>query len=139
MNGKSGVDVGEVLKNKMSMLLQSHNICTIYTVYGMHGDGTNLPSFKIGSSSNELNKADEMMLKNYGKVFEESNDLAPRQSIYHHIHLVQGSDPLNVHLYRYPYYQKDAMEAMIKEMLDRGYIRQRSSPYSSPVFLVKKK
>lgn len=136
--GKSGVDAGEVSKNKMSMLLQSHNICTLYTVYSMHEDGGNFPSFKIKSSSNKLNNAEEIILKEYGKTFEEPKDLPPRRPIDHQIHLVQGSDPINVRPYRYPYFQKDVMEAMVKEMLDRGYIRHSSSPYSSPVLLVKK-
>ncbi|GKE00806.1 hypothetical protein Tco_1388789 [Tanacetum coccineum] len=35
--------------------------------------------------------------------------------------------------------QKDAIEVMVKELLDTGVIRDSQSPFSSPVVMVKKK
>lgn len=127
-----------VSKNKLSMLLQSHNVCNMYTVYNTNEEGANLPIVKIRGSSNEVIRAGSMILREYGKVFENP-------VTFHH------DDPLitrftwcrsRVQLirpYSYPYYQKDVLEAMVKEMLDKGYIRHSSSPYSSLVLLVKKK
>ncbi|GJR52082.1 retrotransposon-related protein [Tanacetum coccineum] len=41
--------------------------------------------------------------------------------------------------YRHPPYQKDAVELMVKDLLDLGVIRNSQSPFSSPIVMVKKK
>lgn len=46
---------------------------------------------------------------------------------------------MNLKPYRYEGIQKDAIEKMVKEMLASGVIRDNSSPYASPVVLMKKK
>ena len=46
---------------------------------------------------------------------------------------------MNMKHYWYPYFQKDMMEKHVQEIFECGFICCSTSPYSSPVLLVKKK
>ncbi|KAA0058232.1 Ty3/gypsy retrotransposon protein [Cucumis melo var. makuwa] len=79
------------------------------------------------------------VINQFQDVFEWPEKLPPRREIEHHIHMKEGTNPINVRPYRYGFYQKEEMEKLVKEMLNSGVIRPSASPYSSPVLLVKKK
>ena len=84
---------------------------------------------------NQLNQ----LLHNYEEVFKEMNTLPPVRSHDHKIVLKDGIDPVSVRPYRYPFFQKNAIEELVNEMLKRGVIRPSSSPFSALVVLVKKR
>ena len=45
---------------------------------------------------------------------------------------------MNLRLYKYSRIQKAIMEKLIKEMLETSIIQNNTSPFTSPVMLVKK-
>jgi len=57
----------------------------------------------------------------------------------HCITLKERIEPINVHPYRCAHVQKTEIEKQVQEMLDLGLIRPSTSPFSSPMLLVKKK
>ncbi|KAH9657900.1 hypothetical protein KPL70_023267 [Citrus sinensis] len=79
------------------------------------------------------------VLETYSGIFAECTELPPERLIDHRIPLFPGSSPVNVRPYRYPHFQKQEIDRLIRELLDAGLIRHSVSPYSSLVLLVKKK
>lgn len=79
------------------------------------------------------------IIAEFTDLFATSTHLPPSREIEHRIPLKEGTDPVNVRPYRYAYYQKDEIERQVHDMLTAGIIRPSSSPFSSPVLLVKKK
>lgn len=80
------------------------------------------------------------LLEKFQDIFEEPTSLPPfRDNHNHKIPLLEGSDPVNQRPYRYALYQKNEIDNIVKEMLTNGTIQPSSSPYASPVVLVKKR
>lgn len=92
-----------------------------------------------GGGETELPAAISGVLEEYKQVFEMPTGLPPHRAIEHSIVLKEGTDPVSVRPYRYPQFQKTEIEKLIQEMLAAGIIRPSTSPFSSPVLLVKKK
>ncbi|GJX89623.1 putative mitochondrial protein [Tanacetum coccineum] len=81
----------------------------------------------------------EQVLTQFDEVFKVPKDLPPQRSHDHQIPLMPNTPPINVRPYRHPPNQKDAIEGMVKELMDSGVIRASQSPFSSPIVMVKKK
>ncbi|GJV70375.1 retrotransposable element Tf2 [Tanacetum coccineum] len=73
----------------------------------------------IGSVSAEV----EQVLTQFDEVFEIPKDLPPQKSHDHQIPLMPNTPPINVRPYRHPPNQKDAIEGMVKKLMDSGVIR----------------
>lgn len=65
--------------------------------------------------------------------------LPPRRHINHTIPLISGAQPFRLRPYRYNPAQKDEIENQVQELLQNDLIRESTSPFASPVLLVKKK
>lgn len=91
---------------------------------------------KIEATLPEVGKG---VIRRFQEVFREPTQFPPIRPVDHRIYLQPGTTPVSVRPYRYPYFQKDIIEKLVKEMIECGFIRHSSSPYSSPVLLVKKK
>jgi hypothetical protein len=79
------------------------------------------------------------ILDEFDEVFNMPTGMPPNREHDHPIVLKPGATIPNIRPCRYPYYQKNEIERIVKEMLQAGIIRHSTSPYSSPVLLVKKK
>lgn len=101
-----------------------------YISSGLNGD-SNLAEVKKDEQI-------EKILQQFASVFQEPQELPPFRTQDHHIRLKEGSQPMNIRPYRYPYVQKEEIEKIVKEMLSNGIIQASNSPYVFPVLLVKK-
>ncbi|KAJ3703314.1 hypothetical protein LUZ61_007019 [Rhynchospora tenuis] len=81
----------------------------------------------------------EPVLQQFEGVFLEPSNLPPHRAIDHQIPLKPDATPVSMRPYRYSYYQRLEIEKIVKELLSSSFIRPSTSPYSSPVLLVKKK
>ncbi|XP_057444361.1 uncharacterized protein LOC130736560 [Lotus japonicus] len=79
------------------------------------------------------------LLKEFESVFSTPQGLPPPREHDHHITLLPNSSPVNVRPYRYPHTQKEAMAALLSDMLKEGIVKPSTSSFSSPVLLIKKK
>ncbi|XP_039130202.1 uncharacterized protein K02A2.6-like [Dioscorea cayenensis subsp. rotundata] len=79
------------------------------------------------------------LLSRYEDIFSVPIGLPPVREFDHRIPLLPSAAPVNVRPYRYPHSQKAEIERLVGDMLTEGIIRPSSSPFSSPVILVKKK
>lgn len=69
---------------------------------------------------------------------EDSKTLPPARVFDHHIPLQEGAGPVNVRPYKYAHFQKNEIEKQVYDMLLSELIRPSTSPFSSPILLVKK-
>lgn len=88
--------------------------------------------------TNTVSEGVQAVLMQYKDVLEWPEELPSKRAIVHHIHLNGGMVPVNVRPYRYAFQQKEEMEKLVDEMLSFGIICPSTSPYSSPVLMVKK-
>ena len=80
------------------------------------------------------------VVKDFPDVFpEELPGMPPDRDIKFLIELLPGTRTISKRPYRMPAKDLEEIKTQIKELLDKGYIRPSSSPWGSPVLLVKKK
>jgi hypothetical protein len=79
------------------------------------------------------------LLQSYSDIFVDKVCFPPPRAHNHSIPLVPGARPVLVRPYRYSPALKNEIESQVQEMLDVGLIQPSTSPFSSPMLLVKKK
>jgi len=101
-------------------------------------EGLILQIWELGLIQNKIPEQIENLLLEFMEVFQEPKGIPPRRSHDRSIMLKEGTSPISVRPYRYPYYQKSEIEKLIKELLVMGTIRPSQNSFSSPVLLVRK-
>lgn len=81
----------------------------------------------------------QLLLDEFSHLFTGPTALPRRRPCDHTIPLVPGAQPVSVRPYRYAPALKTEIEKQVSEMLQQGLIRPSTSPFSSPVLLVRKK
>lgn len=81
----------------------------------------------------------QLLLDKFSHLFAEPKELPPRRDYDHSIMLVPGAQPVSIRPYRYSPALKSEIEKQVSELLQSRFICPSTSPFSSPVLLVKKK
>lgn len=81
----------------------------------------------------------QSLLTQYSHLFSEPSSLPPPRATDHTIPLVPHASPVKVRPYRYPHSQKQEIETQVAKLINTGWIQPSTSPFSSPVLLLKKK
>ncbi|XP_026384611.1 uncharacterized protein LOC113280171 [Papaver somniferum] len=81
----------------------------------------------------------QQLLSQFDDIFKLPTALPLERVHDHHIPLLPDSSPVNVRPYMYPHFQKDEIEKIITELEQAGFILPSTSPYSSPILMVKNK
>jgi hypothetical protein len=100
-------------------------------------DATTSEAQQCPQNSDNQTLLDSLLLE-YQDVFAEPKGLPPHKTHDHAIPLVEGAGPVSERPYRYPFYQKGEIEKIVKDFLNFGVICHSTSPFSSPVLLVRK-
>ena len=79
------------------------------------------------------------LLQQYASLFKEPKGLSPKRTHDHQIPLKDSTQVVKIRPYRYSIVQKDEIDRLVNEMKSNGIIRDNTSPFASPVVMVKKK
>nr|GEY22435.1 putative nucleotidyltransferase, ribonuclease H [Tanacetum cinerariifolium] len=94
---------------------------------------------QMTGSSTKPNSNIQTLLQDFSIAFDTPKELPPIRSHDHIIPLLPNTPPISVRPYKNPPNQKDAIELMVKELLEAGVIKNSQSSFSSPIVMVKKK
>jgi hypothetical protein len=116
----------------MHGLLQSgEEVCQIQELHNMDDETTALDQL--------VPTEVQAVLQWYQTLFEDPKILPPHLKYDHNIPLLPSTKPVNVKPCRYAPHQKSEIEKQVADMLVRGIIQESTSPFASPVLLVRKK
>jgi transposase InsO family protein len=97
-------------------------------------------SEKLAHLSHAERKCIEPVLVKYAHVFhdEQSNEFRSSNVVEHRIE-TGNAPPIRKAQYRVPFALRDEMKSQVQNMLDKGVIRDSTSPWQAPAILVPKK
>lgn len=81
----------------------------------------------------------QAVVDQFSELFAELSGIPPSRSMTHSIPLLPGTQPFRLRPYHYTPSQKDEIEQQVAHLLKHNMIQTTTSPFASPVLLVKKK
>ena len=140
LTGMKGKRVQLMSKGQLQKVLVHNPQLCMLQIVGSQGVEPSICSLHGVTAETEGCPELQALLQYYEDIFEEPRELPPSRGPFNHrIPLVQGANPFCIRPYRLPLKQKDIIENLVHEMLDKGVIQHSSSPFASPVVLVGKK
>lgn len=134
---------GVAAKNQSCALLSctqlgsiNKNAAVAYVVQLCYSEGA---ESEVTVQAQELSPDIVQLLLEFEDIFLEPTELPPSRDCNHKIPLMQGSQPVNMRQYRHKPELKTEIERQVLELLKVGIIQKSTSPFSSPIILVKKK
>lgn len=96
-------------------------------------------SSKEKATEPKLTPQIEGLVSQFQNLFTEPTGVPPARNMSHSIPLLPGTQPFRLRPYRYTPQQKDEIEQQVAQLLRNKMIQESTSPFASPVLLVKKK
>lgn len=119
---------------QLNRMIQNYSIVILHTITMIisHNQSTpNDPPITDLPTLESYPPDPAYLLLQYSSIFSTPHGLPPNWP--------HNSSPINIKQYHYLHFQNEAMTTMIAKMLQEWIIRSSTSPFSSPVLLVKKK
>lgn len=118
----------------------SIQLCLVQVTDNMDSTPSLLKNHISASPTDSASKQLSQLKAQFQHIFQEPNSLPPPRGLFDHtIPIEPHAKPVNIRPYRYPLRQRDVIETLVQEMLDKGVIQESNSPYGSQVVLVEKK
>ena len=131
-----GVQLGEFVAQNDLLLLENSNVAA-----SVSGDNKSAGA-KLSLDRLEVSEKEKQKLRNlldrFGDLFVSENGELGRTSVVKHSITTSGR-PIRQPMRRQPESLKRNVNEEVEKMLSKGVIRASSSPWSSPVVMVKKK
>ena len=141
--GLTFVELKTVKVKQLDKLLPYSSGCSLVQISSLHlVDDTQSHCFSNGITLVNEERVLELINKlidQHAVLFREPTQLPSYRRHDHRIPLKEGVNAVNIKPYKHYALQKDVIEKMTKKLMDVGFIQHNSSPFSSPVILVKKK
>ncbi|KAJ1700817.1 hypothetical protein LUZ63_000596 [Rhynchospora breviuscula] len=132
---KEDVDLEKEMRKGSEILMAQIFSTEVHSALQLHPASQT----EVHSDSKPVHLELSAALEQHKAAFEEPTALPPRRTVDHAVPLLPDSKPINQKPYRYSYFQKVEIEKIMIELLKNQLIQPSSSPFASPVLLVKKK